>query len=115
MGTISVSGLNENSVQGDRFCTAAFDALDGENAEIDLKDCPDLAPILFSYAAYKNGGKFINTRRLRVKESDRANVMAEELKKSAQMLKCTKTALKLKKRNLNRRLCRFADTTTTAS
>lgn len=81
VGTISVSGLNENSVQGDRFCTAAFDALDGENAEIDLKDCPDLAPILFSYAAYKNGGKFINTRRLRVKESDRANVMAEELKK----------------------------------
>lgn len=81
VGTISVSGLNENSVQGDRFCTAAFDALDGENAEIDLKDCPDLAPILFSYAAYKNGGKFTNTRRLRVKESDRANVMAEELKK----------------------------------
>lgn len=81
LGTISVSGLNENSVQGDRFSSVAFDALDGENAEIDLKDCPDLAPILFAYAAYKNGGKFINTRRLRVKESDRANVMAEELKK----------------------------------
>lgn len=80
-GKIDVSGINENSVQGDRFCIAAFDALDGENAEIDLKDCPDLAPILFSYAAYKNGGKFTNTRRLRVKESDRANVMAEELKK----------------------------------
>ncbi|UKI15227.1 MAG: hypothetical protein L6V85_04685 [Clostridiales bacterium] len=42
MGTISVSGLNENSVQGDRFSSVAFDALDGENAEIDLKDCPDL-------------------------------------------------------------------------
>lgn len=81
LGTISVSGLNENSVQGDRFSSVAFDALDCENAEIDLKDCPDLAPILFSYAAYKNGGKFTNTRRLRVKESDRANVMAEELKK----------------------------------
>lgn len=81
VGTISVSGLNENSVQGDRFSSVAFDVLDGENAEIDLKDCPDLAPILFAYAAYKNGGKFTNTRRLRVKESDRANVMAEELKK----------------------------------
>lgn len=46
LGTISVSGLNENSVQGDRFSSVAFDALDGENAEIDLKDCPDLAPIL---------------------------------------------------------------------
>lgn len=100
VGTISVSGLNENSVQGDRFCTAAFDALDGENAEIDLKDCPDLAPILFSYAAYKNGGKFINTRRLRVKESDRANVMAEELKKFGANVKVYENSVKIEKTQL---------------
>lgn len=99
-GTISVSGLNENSVQGDRFCTAAFDALDGENAEIDLKDCPDLAPILFAYAAYKNGGKFINTRRLRVKESDRANVMAEELKKFGANVKVYENSVEIEKTQL---------------
>lgn len=100
VGTISVSGLNENSVQGDRFCTAAFDALDGENAEIDLKDCPDLAPILFSYATYKNGGKFINTRRLRVKESDRANVMAEELKKFGANVKVYENSVEIEKTQL---------------
>lgn len=100
VGTISVSGLNENSVQGDRFCTAAFDALDGENAEIDLKDCPDLAPILFAYAAYKNGGKFINTRRLRVKESDRANVMAEELKKFGANVKVYENSVEIEKTQL---------------
>lgn len=100
VGTISVSGLNENSVQGDRFCTAAFDALDGENAEIDLKDCPDLAPILFSHAAYKNGGKFINTRRLRVKESDRANVMAEELKKFGANVKVYENSVEIEKTQL---------------
>ena len=100
LGTINVSGLNENSVQGDRFCTAAFDALDGENAEIDLKDCPDLAPILFSYAAYKNGGKFINTRRLRVKESDRANVMAEELKKFGANVKVYENSVEIEKTQL---------------
>lgn len=100
LGTISVSGLNENSVQGDRFCTAAFDMLDGENAEIDLKDCPDLAPILFAYAAYKNGGKFINTRRLRVKESDRANVMAEELKKFGANVKVYENSVEIKKTQL---------------
>lgn len=100
VGTISVSGLNENSVQGDRFCTAAFDSLDGENAEIDLKDCPDLAPILFAYAAYKNGGKFINTRRLRVKESDRANVMAEELKKFGANVKVYENSVEIKKTQL---------------
>lgn len=100
VGTISVSGLNENSVQGDRFCTAAFDALDGENAEIDLKDCPDLAPILFAYAAYINGGRFTNTRRLRVKESDRANVMAEELKKFGANVKVYENSVEIEKTQL---------------
>lgn len=100
VGTISVSGLNENSVQGDRFSSVAFDALDGENAEIDLKDCPDLAPILFAYAAYKNGGKFINTRRLRVKESDRANVMAEELKKFGANVKVYENSVEIEKTQL---------------
>lgn len=100
VGTISVSGLNENSVQGDRFLSVAFDSLDGENAEIDLKDCPDLAPILFAYAAYKNGGKFINTRRLRVKESDRANVMAEELKKFGANVKVYENSVEIEKTQL---------------
>lgn len=100
VGTISVSGLNENSVQGDRFSSVAFDALDGENAAIDLKDCPDLAPILFAYAAYKNGGKFINTRRLRVKESDRANVMAEELKKFGANVKVYENSVEIEKAQL---------------
>lgn len=100
LGTISVSGLNENSVQGDRFSSVAFDALDGEYAEIDLKDCPDLAPILFAYAAYKNGGKFTNTRRLRVKESDRANVMAEELKKFGANVKVYENSVEIEKTQL---------------
>ena len=99
-GKIDVSGLNENSVQGDRFSSVAFDALDGENAEIDLKDCPDLAPILFAYAAYKNGGRFINTRRLRVKESDRANVMAEELKKFGANVKVYENSVEIEKTQL---------------
>lgn len=112
LGTISVSGLNENSVQGDRFCIAAFDMLDGENAEIDLKDCPDLAPILFAYAAYKNGGKFTNTRRLRVKESDRANVMAEELKKFGANVKVYENSVEIEKTQLkppNMPLCGHND------
>lgn len=100
LGRISVSGLNENSVQGDRFSSVAFDALDGENAEIDLKDCPDLAPILFAYSAYKNGGKFTNTRRLRVKESDRANVMAEELKKFGANVKVYENSVEIEKTQL---------------
>ena len=51
-------------------------------AEIDLKDCPDLGPILFVCAALASGTTiFRNTERLRTKESDRITSMAEELQK----------------------------------
>ena len=49
--------------------------------QFDLSDCPDLAPILFSVAAVKGGATFTGTARLRIKESDRGAVMAEELNK----------------------------------
>ena len=58
---------------------AHFQALNVGYAEISLADCPDLAPILFCVAAAKHGGRFTDTARLRIKESDRAAVMAEEL------------------------------------
>ena len=48
---------------------------------INLSDCPDLGPILFALAAANNGGVFTGTRRLRLKESDRGEAMAEELRK----------------------------------
>ena len=97
----------EFTVEGD-WSNAAFlialsrllGTISGENAEIDLKDCPDLAPILFTYAAYKNGGKFTNTRRLRVKESDRANVMAEELKKFGANVKVYENSVEIEKTQL---------------
>lgn len=46
-----------------------------------MSDCPDLAPIAFVVAAEKNGATFTGTERLKIKESDRAAVMAEELAK----------------------------------
>lgn len=42
---------------------------------VDLKDCPDLAPNLFVAAALLHGATFVNTRRLRRKESDRVAAM----------------------------------------
>ena len=48
---------------------------------MDITDCPDLAPILFAVAAGKHGAEFVGTRRLKIKESDRSAVMAEELSK----------------------------------
>lgn len=78
---VAVSGLDENSVQGDKVCVEIFRALEKGDTTIDLSDCPDLAPIAFVVAAEKNGATFTGTERLKIKESDRAAVMAEELAK----------------------------------
>jgi len=76
-----VLGLNPDSIQGDRVYRKYFDMLTSGVPTIHIGDCPDLAPILFSVAAARCGGVFTGTKRLKIKESDRAAVMAEELEK----------------------------------
>lgn len=78
---IGVSGLNENSLQGDRVCVELFDRLAAGFTETDISDCPDLAPVLMAAAAANHGGAFTGARRLRLKESDRGEAMAAELRK----------------------------------
>ena len=78
---VPVTGLDENSLQGDRVCESYFDALRRGAAELDISDCPDLGPVLMAFAAAHRGGVFTGTRRLRMKESDRGRAMAEELSK----------------------------------
>ncbi len=80
-GNVHVEGLNADSAQADRVYTDLFARLKGGAPRIDLSDCPDLAPILFALAAALNGAEFTGTSRLKIKESDRASVMAEELSK----------------------------------
>lgn len=80
-GDVSVLGLNPLSKQGDSVYAPMMVDLKYTSPEIDVSDCPDLAPILFALAAACNGAKFIGTKRLRIKESDRAAAMAMELKK----------------------------------
>ena len=84
---LQIEGLKNESIQGDRVCVSCFEQLigkTGKNAEqlsIDISNTPDLGPVLFAAAAALRGGYFTGTRRLRIKESDRAQAMAEELKK----------------------------------
>lgn len=80
-GDVQVNGLNENSLQGDRVYRSYFQALVNGVPTLSLADCPDLGPILFVAAAALNGGVFVDTARLKIKESDRGAAMAEELKK----------------------------------
>ncbi len=80
-GDVRVEGLSPNTLQGDRVYSEIFDGMEKGRREFDLSDCPDLAPILFAVAAVKGGARFIGIARLRIKESDRSEAMAQELKK----------------------------------
>ena len=78
---MSVNGIKEDTLQADGAYKGLFTQLENKNPTIDISSCPDLGPILFALAGLKNGALFIGTRRLRIKESDRALVMASELSK----------------------------------
>ncbi len=79
--SVRVDGLNPDTIQGDAVYKKYFDMLARGVPTIHIGNCPDLGPILFAVAAAKNGGVFSGTKRLKIKESDRAQAMAEELKK----------------------------------
>ncbi len=80
-GNVTVEGLREDSLQGDRAYIRYFEMLMRGTPTIHLGNCPDLGPILMAVAAAKSGAVFCGTRRLKLKESDRGEVMAAELRK----------------------------------
>ncbi len=96
-GEVTVTGLNPNSVQGDKFIV---DILRAANADVTVQkdsvtvkksklkaftysaeDCPDLVPITAVLASYAEGKSVIkNIQRLKIKESDRVVSTIEMLK-----------------------------------
>ena len=78
---VEVDGLNPDSTQGDKVYKLLFDMIKKGVPTIHIGNCPDLGPILFAAAAAKHGAVFTGTKRLKIKESDRASAMAEELSK----------------------------------
>ncbi len=87
-GNVQVEGLKEDSLQGDKVYREYYRILQNnllsykkETPRIDISECPDLGPILIGMAAANHGAVFTGTKRLKIKESDRGTVMAEELQK----------------------------------
>jgi len=71
-GCIELSGLSENSLQGDRSVQALLTAIRHGGAVIDCGNVPDLVPVMAVAAAVTAGETvFYNAARLRGKESDR--------------------------------------------
>ena len=100
-GNVTVNGLSEDSLQGDRIYRAHFAALKNGHPTVSLADCPDLGPILFTLAAALNGAVFTDTRRLRIKESDRVACMAEELEKFGARLRIEDNTVTVEKTALH--------------
>ncbi len=78
---VTVVGFNDGSLQGDKIAKEYLEEIRAGAPTLDITDCPDLGPILFAMAAYFNGATFTGTRRLKIKESDRAEAMKAELEK----------------------------------
>ncbi|MCQ3034944.1 MAG: 3-phosphoshikimate 1-carboxyvinyltransferase [Bacilli bacterium] len=78
---IDVIGLNKESKQGDKVYEHMFKELSLGYKEFDISNCIDLGPVLFAFASLCEGGKFTGTKRLAIKESNRALAMQEELDK----------------------------------
>ena len=71
---LDLAGLSPDSRQGDRIVTEYLARLDAPGeAELDVRDCPDLVPALAARAALRDGEitRITNAARLRLKESDR--------------------------------------------
>ena len=80
-GCVDVKGINPQSFQGDKIYREFYDSLSKGTPELDISQYPDLGPVLMVCAVLKNGATLKGTKRLKIKESDRAEVMAKELKK----------------------------------
>lgn len=80
-GNVKVTGLDKESLQGDKIYGEYFRKLKEGCPSLDISQCPDLAPILMSLACELNGAELTGTHRLKIKESDRGEVMKKELSK----------------------------------
>ena len=78
---IEVGGLEYETLQGDAVIRRLLCRLVRGKPTIDITDCPDLAPVLMATAAALNGVTLTGTDRLKIKESDRGQAMADELAK----------------------------------
>ena len=80
-GDVLLTGLDEESLQGDKIYRQMYEDLKNGEKQFDLSNCPDLAPVMFALSAVYGGAHFTGTKRLKIKESDRASAMKQELAK----------------------------------
>ena len=80
-GSVELENMSLESKQGDMIYRDYFRQLNDGAPVLDITQCPDLGPVLIACAVLKNGARLIGTNRLKIKESDRGQAMAQELRK----------------------------------
>ena len=80
-GAVKVGGLSSDSSQGDRACASVFPLFSEGAPTVRIGDTPDLAPVYMALGGALHGVTLLETGRLKLKESDRGEAMAEELAK----------------------------------
>ncbi len=82
---ISIKGLDENSLQGDKQCVDIINEFlenDEKEVTIDATNCPDIIPVVTVASSFRKGKtNIINAGRLRIKECDRLKAISSELNK----------------------------------
>ena len=99
-GSVVLDGLKETSTQGDKIYREYFGELKQGTPVLDITDCPDLAPILMTMATLLNGAVLKGTSRLKIKESDRGEVMKNELSKFSADITVLEDEIIIKKADL---------------
>ena len=90
--SINITNLNADSVQGDRAIVDILQQI-SNRIEISAADIPDLVPILSIAAAANQGAVFTDVRRLRMKESDRVQTVANMLQNLGSHVMITENTL----------------------
>lgn len=107
---VKIYGMDPDSLQGDKQILeiladfgCAITYADGvynisakqlKGGKIDLKNCPDLGPVLCTLAMFSEGETYIyNANRLRIKESDRILAMQSECAKLGCTIKDTENEM----------------------
>ncbi len=101
-GNVKILGLNKDSFQGDKVYIEYFKLLKKGFCTLDISNCIDLGPILFGISGMMFGAKFINTSRLKIKESDRIEAVRIELEKFGIILEEYDNEVIIKKGDLHK-------------
>ena len=97
---IRCEGIPENTLQGDSVYKEYFTLLKDGAPVVDVSQYPDLAPVLMSLAAALNGATLTGTKRLKIKESDRGEVMKQELLKFGAVIETDENEIRILKAKL---------------